>query len=112
MKLVNLTPHPVVLLGLGGGTVTIPPSGTVARCAVRREPLGRVDLEGLAVPIRELEYWAVEGLPRPAPSTLYLVSSVVAQAVQRDDVVIVDEVVRDEQGRVIGARALARLQCG
>jgi len=46
----------------------------------------------------------------PRPDTIYVVSALVAQAVpERQDVFIVDDAVRDDQGRIIGARALAHV---
>lgn len=156
MKLVNLTPHPIVLMR-DGQSVAIPTSGTVARCGVTRERVGAVPVEGLDLPINRTRFGAVEGLPPEyrcphcncrgcdgscpdvqgwpgghleaggcvyslrggaggtpcdhEPRRGYIVSSVVAQAVAgtRDDVLVPDDLVRDEQGRVIGARALARV---
>ena len=107
MLLVNLTPH-VLNLVTGSGTVTVPPSGTVARVAVTRKPAGTVTVDGVQVPLYRTTYGAVEGLPDPAPDTLYVVSAVVAAAARdRDDLVVPDDLVRDEQGRVVGARGLA-----
>jgi adenine/guanine phosphoribosyltransferase-like PRPP-binding protein len=40
---------------------------------------------------------------------VYLVSNIVAQAVRRDDVLIVDDIVRDGEGRILGCRAFARV---
>jgi len=52
----------------------------------------------------------LENLPDPAVKTIYIVSSIVAQAVSdRTDVMIPDDPVRDEAGRIIGARGLARV---
>jgi len=96
--------------GPDGPTVTIPPSGLVARCATNRVQVDTVYIDGISVPINRTQFGAVEGLPDPQPDTIYIVSSVVAQAVpERDDVFIVDDAVRDEQGRIIGARALAHV---
>lgn len=52
----------------------------------------------------------VENLPEPQEGVVYVVSALVAQAVpDREDVFIPDDTVRDEQGRIIGVRALARV---
>ena len=52
----------------------------------------------------------VSDLPDPQPDTIFVVSALVAQAVpDRQDVFIVDDAVRDDQGRIIGARALAHV---
>lgn len=103
MKIVNLTPHAIVVDGF-----TIPTSGTIARCATVTEP---VELPGCPVPVVRQCFGAVEGLPDPAPETIYVVSMVCAQAVgdSRDDVYIPGEQIRDEAGRIIGCRSLAKL---
>lgn len=108
-KLVNLTPHPIYLVGDKGGMALLP-SGTVARCEVQRERIGEIMLGDATLPVYRSTLGAVEGLPDPAEDTVYIVSSLVAQAVpDRDDVLFPDELVRDENGRVIGARALSRV---
>ena len=110
MNIVNLTPHALNFMPQGpdGPVVTIPPSGQVARCAVNRVQVDTVTVNGITVPVNRTQFGAVTGLPDPQPDTIYIVSAVVAQAVpERQDVFIVDDTVRDEQGRIIGARALA-----
>jgi hypothetical protein len=110
MKLVNLTPHPVVIVAADGATITIPPSGTVARCTVTRSVVGTVTVETVTVPVTATVLGQVEHIPEPEPETLFIVSRVVAEAARdRDDLVVPDDVVRDDQGRVIGCRALARV---
>jgi hypothetical protein len=52
----------------------------------------------------------VVDLPEPQDDTLYIVSRAVAEAARdRDDLVVPDNVIRDDQGRVIACRALARV---
>ena len=112
MNIVNLTPHALNLMpeGPDGPTVTIPPSGIVARCTTSRVQVGTITVDNIAIPVNRTQFGAVTGLPDPQPDTIYIVSAVVAQAVpDRSDVFIVDDAVRDEQGRIIGARALAHV---
>ena len=112
MNIVNLTPHALNFMpeGPDGPTVTIPPSGQVARCAVHRVQVDTVTVDGITIPVNQTQFGTVTGLPDPQPDTIYIVSSLVAQAVpDRQDVFIVDDAVRDEQGRIIGARALAHV---
>lgn len=112
MKIVNLTPHALNLMpgGPDGPTVTIPPSGIVARCATSRVLVDTVTVDGITIPVNRTQFGAVTGLPDPQPDTIYIVSAVVAQAVpDRPDVFIVDNAVRDDQGRIIGCRALAHI---
>lgn len=114
MEIVNLTPHTLsFMVKTSDGselTLVIPPSGTIARCAVVREQVGTVIVDGVSIPINHTRFGVVEGLPDPEPDTVYVVSALVAQAVsERKDVYIVDDAVRDEQGRIVGARALAHI---
>lgn len=112
MKIVNLTPHALNLMSAGpdGPVVTIPPSGQVARCAVTRVQVDTITVDGVTVPINKTQFGAVSDLPDPQPNTVYVVSALVAQAVpERKDVFITDDAVRDEQGRIIGCRALAHI---
>jgi hypothetical protein len=115
VRLVNLTPHPVTLIDGEGKALTIPPSGTVCRAEERVEILGHVEVEGLGtLPVRRVEYGVPVGLPDAEPGVGYIVSSLAARAVaihcpERQDVYIVADPVRDEQGRIVGARALARV---
>lgn len=108
-KLINLTPHDIHIIG-GGGTVTIQASGTVARCKTERQLIGWTGESETSIPIYRTIFGTVDGLPDPQPGTWYIVSSLAAQAArERKDLLIPDDAVRDDQGRVIGCRALARI---
>lgn len=108
VNLVNLTPHAINLL-VGDTTVTVPPSGVVARCATTRTQVGNLDVDGVQIPVNQIGFGAVQGLPAPKPDTMYIVSSLVANAAKdRTDLLTVDDAVRDDKGNIIGARALAR----
>lgn len=108
MEIINLTPHALNIV-VGDHTVTIPPSGVVARVDVTRTVAETLTVDGVEVPVNATTYGAVVGLPDPEPDTMYVVSALVAQAAKRPDVLVPDDLVRDEEGRVIGARALARV---
>jgi hypothetical protein len=111
MRLVNLTPHPVNLL-LGERTITVPPEGIVAR--VREEILpdtGIVLDDGVEVPVVRKVLREVVGLPEPSEGVFFIVSLAVAQAArEREDLLVPDDFVRDEEGRITGARRLSRLR--
>lgn len=109
---INLTPHEIRLLPEAGGEVVLPPSGEVARCAVERRVIGHALCDGVTVPLHRTVLGAVQGLPAPRDGVVYVVSALVAQAARRADVVSVDDAVRDAEGRVVGARALARHDTG
>ena len=112
MQIINLTPHELNLMPAGptGPVVTIPPSGQVARCATYRVQADTVTVDGISVPVNQTRFGEVDNLPEPQPDTIYIVSALTAQAVpERSDVFVVDDAVRDEQGRIIGCRALAHV---
>jgi hypothetical protein len=106
-NIINLTPHSITFVDDAGNTVlTIKPSGQVARCSVTREKVGTI----AGIPVNRSRFGKVENLPEPQEGTIYIVSSLTAQAVpDRKDVFITDDAVRDEQGRIIGCRALAQI---
>jgi len=108
MKLVNLTPHPLTLQG-EDGQVTVPPSGKVARAFQGNKVDDLIPI--YSVPIVDLAVRKVVDLPDPEDGTVYIVSRPVALALAgtRADVVVPDDFVRDDQGRIIAARRLARL---
>ena len=64
----------------------------------------------LYVDIMEKSFLEVEGLPEPKKDTYYVVSALVAGACKnRDDLVVPNDIVRDEKGRIIGCRSLAKI---
>ncbi|MFB6367662.1 hypothetical protein ACFCP7_27240 [Paenibacillus elgii] len=107
MNVINLTPHAIHIMpeGPDGPVRTIESTG-FARAKTERTKIGDID----GIPVFRTVFGNVEGLPDPQPETVYIVSALTAQAVpHRDDVFIPDDAVRDEQGRVIGCRALGRI---
>ena len=107
MRIINLTPHSITFYDNAGSTVlTVEPSGKVARCSVVREKVGTI----AGIPVNRSRFGKVENFPDPEEGTIYIVSALTAQAVpDRPDVYITDDAVRDEQGRIIGCRALAHI---
>lgn len=112
MRLVNLTPHEVVVL-VGEDAIAVPATRPDARCEVAREALEPLQVwhlgRAVAIPLGRARYGAVTGLPGPQPDLVYIVSRAVAEArPDRNDLVFPDEVERDAAGIVIGCRALGR----
>lgn len=105
--IINLTPSAVTFYAQDGKTIlnTIPSSG-VARAEQTRESLG--DING--IPVCKTSYGKVEGLPAPQENTIYIVSVLTAQVASgRDDLYIVDDLVHDPSGQILGCKALARI---
>jgi len=109
-KLINLTPHPLMIYGDSGTVVTVPPEPQPARCTTSFEEIGPAfDIEGIAVPQVRVTYGTLENLPEPREGTIYVVSSIAAMAVpERHDVFIPTQMVYEE-GRIVGCRALAHV---
>ena len=107
MKLVNLTPHEITFVTESGNNLVVAPSGEIARVTTSTKEITRLSN---GIPVTETLYGEVEGLPKPEPDTLYIVSSLVAQRCkERRDVFIPNESVRDDKGRIIGCRSLGRV---
>jgi hypothetical protein len=85
MKFVNLTPHAINLKTSSGEVLTIVPQAPAARVSsVVGDFIGEIN----GVAIHKAPVWGeVEGLPDPAPETIYIVSALVAGRVSRADVV-------------------------
>lgn len=107
MQIINLTPHAINFLDESNRPIlTVEPSGVIARAKQTRTLCGTV----AGIPVNQCAYGQVQGLPEPAKETIYVVSSITAQACpERADVYIVDDSVRNEDGRIIGVRALAHI---
>ena len=107
MQIINLTPHPINFLDESNRPIlTVDPSGVVARAKQTRTLRGNI----AGIPVNQCAYGTVQGLPEPAKETIYVVSAITAQACpEREDVYIVDDSVRDSNGRIIGVRALAHI---
>ena len=110
MKIVNLTPHALNFLDAENRVVLTVPSSGVARAAQRRESIGTIDADGVTLSVTRSKFGAVEGLPAEQDGVIYVVLALTAQAVsKREGVFIVDDSVRDENGRIIGVRGLAHV---
>lgn len=108
-RIVNLTPHTVTLV-TDEDQFDLPPSGQVARCSPTTKVVDVLQVGGMNVPIRVTWMGEVSGLPEPEDGVLYLVSRVVAETLsQRGDLIITDDTVRDDNGRIVGCRAFGRI---
>lgn len=104
VTLINLTPHPVTVVGDNGEVVmTIPASGQVLRLPEVTVPAG--EIQGVPL-VRKVLDPAAE-LPPHQEGTYYIVSLPVAQVARREDFLVPDDLVRDDQGRVLGCRRFA-----
>lgn len=97
---VNLTPHNVTINGL-----TLEPAGPAPR--VNTIEVSTTIIDGIEVV--DVAYGDIDYLPPRAEDTWYIVSKMCADAApDRDDLLYPGSLVRDEGGRIIGCRHLAR----
>ena len=105
MRLRNLTPHRLRVLAENDNVLLdLPAPATPARIA--QTVTGEALIDG--APVRTIAYAAPHALPEAQPNIYLVVSRVVASEVRRADLLFPDEEVRDEHGRIVGCRALAR----
>jgi len=122
--ILNFTPHSIdvyrrqdVLPDTGRGFVPrhgrkpvfIIPSSGLARAMASESPAGTVD----GIPLVEVQYGRLEGLPKPTLGTWLVVSAITAQAARAsgrttDDLLLTTGLVRDGDGRIVGCTAFAR----
>ena len=108
--LVNLTPHDVVVFDQNDEQVAvIPATGNEARVGVSSVQVGTVSLNDEIVSIVKSTFSEVLGLPERQDGTFYIVSRMVISACpDREDLIVPDDLVRDEDGRVVGCRRFSR----
>lgn len=105
-KIINLTPHELILFNDNGIEIDIIPSSGVVR--VKEEKIKTGEING--VPVYKINYTKSDGLPDPSTNIFYFVSIIVAQANRnRKDLLLSSDLVRDEKGRILGCKSFAQL---
>ena len=107
MKVVNMTPHPVHIVSPDGALIRVyPPSGDMIRLKSETVPDGALP-DG--TPITKTVFGAPIGLPDESEDTVYIVSQIVKNAcIERSDLLVPAEVLRDADGNIVGCRSLGR----
>lgn len=114
MKLINLTPHAVVVSNNLGdpAPIVFAPSGNIARVAVQNIDKRQWNVTNEVGSVANIKFVINEmgevlDLPTPVNNTGYIVSAMVRAAVpHRNDVFSPGDLVRDNEGRVIGCQNL------
>lgn len=132
MEFINLTPHVVTVYAVadcieqpGGRGYTLkpdamvravfPPSGTVARATQQQEQLAPKNWQGMFdIPVCRMTYGEPVGLPDFTEGVGLIVSALTANAAKAagrctDDLFIVQGIVRDEVGTVVGCTGFSKL---
>ena len=108
-KIINLTPHSINVIGDDNSVaITIEALGNVARCSQTIDIVDTITYNNVTIPISSSSYGEVVDLPAPQVGVYYIVSRLVMSACpNRQDLLVPNDLVRDEAGRVIGCRSLA-----
>lgn len=105
----NLTAHAVRVLAAGVEVARWEPSGILARVVEESERPGILTTDRGAVPLSAIRYGnKVEGLPALSEGTGFIVSRVLAAAVDRPDLFFPAPEIREPGGRIVGCGGLAR----
>lgn len=103
-KIMNYTPHDVVVMDENKEVLHTFPSVSVARCTVKQANAGDV----FGIPVMKQEYGEVEGLPEEKEGVYYIVSFLVQDALpDRKDLLVPANLVRDEKGIILGCTAFS-----
>ena len=110
VRLVNLTPHDLVIYRDGQPLSTLPKAGDMARLQEVVRDLADLQTTAGELPHKAVSYTgALSDLPAPSPGTYIVVSRLTAQAVQRPDLLFPGGEVRDTANRIIGCEYLASM---
>lgn len=98
VDMINLTPHPVTI-----GDITIAPSGTVLRLTEKKVVIDTVN----NIPVYAVSY-SVPDLPPIINGIIYIVSGMIADNVNRSDFYVPYNMVRDNNGHIVGCTGLRK----
>jgi hypothetical protein len=102
MKIVNLTPHDILIYLPDGGVRSYPALGKPLRVEEVEHSSGFLD----DVPLVKKQFFEPKLVPEYEPETYYIVSAMVKSTFPwRQDFVVPNGAVRDDFGNIIGARS-------
>lgn len=102
MPFINCTPHAINVIK-DDTTITFEPCGLVIRLSEINSIVDNID----GINITRTHYGDVRGLPDQVDGTYLIVSALVKNAVKyRNDLVVPTNMVRDDNGRIIGCKSL------
>ena len=108
MKLKNFTPHNVVIV-INESTKIVIPSDGIARVTEAKTVAPSIDVDGVIVETFKSSFGEVENLPPQEDGVMVIVSAMVASAAKdRNDLLVPGELVRDNDGNIIGCKSLRR----
>ena len=108
MLLKNFTPHNVVIV-INVSTKIVIPSDGIARVTETKTATPSIDVDGVVIETFVSTFGEVENLPPQEDGVMVIVSAMVASAAKdRNDLLVPGELVRDNDGNIIGCKSLRR----
>ena len=108
MKLKNFTPHNVVIV-MNETTKIVIPSDGIARVTETKTAAPSIDVDGVIIETFKSSFGEVENLPPQEDGVMVIVSAMAASAAKdRNDLLVPGELVRDNDGNIIGCKSLRR----
>ena len=108
MKLKNFTPHNVVIV-MNESTKIVIPSDGIARVTETKTVTPSIDVDGVIIETFKADFGEVENLPPQEDGVMVIVSAMAASAAKdRNDLLVPGELVRDNDGNIIGCKSLRR----
>lgn len=104
--IINCTPHPITIFGVNNEVIMQLPKGeTVPRLTQSSETVQHI----AGIPITETVFGETTDLPEQKEGVFLIVSRLVLSANQdRSDLLVPNDMVRDEDDNIIGCCSLAR----
>lgn len=117
MTLVNLTPHMISFL-VNNEMLFIPAQGKIAKVSTKRQMISTLPVNNIQIPIYTTTFGEVtltspdgsinEPFPELKKNTFYIVSSIVKNVMMdREDILVPTDIVRDDRSNVVGYHALS-----
>ena len=103
-KIINATPHAVLILDNNGGVIRVfPKSNGMIRLDEDTKNFGKID----GIPISSTTWGETPDVPKEKIGTYYIVSQLVKNALpNRIDLLVPKGVIRDDRGNIIGCTTL------
>lgn len=106
-SIVNLTPHDITVISQGK-SIVFPKFPVSARVSSKTEILTHFDTSEMRVPLTQVVFGELEGLPEPIEGIFFIVSRIVREAAKdRTDLLVPQGLIRDENGQPIGCESLS-----
>lgn len=112
MQIVNCTPHEINIFDESETVIisSIPPSGIIPRCETIECHEETILFNGFDINIESSSMTNVIDLPEARDNTLFIVSRVVAENSNRQDLIIPNKTVRNGKGQIIGCKSFAKIR--